>query len=62
MLTCPCVTIEWKTPPIHAVEVSAGFVGREMAAGAQQVPVRPLHAQLFCAEHYVAVGAVEERE
>ena len=34
MLTWPCVSIEWNTPPIHAVEVSA------LSSGMRWAPVR----------------------
>src|SRR6476646_1088125 len=38
------------------------FVGREMAAGAEQMPVRPEHPQLFRSQNDVTVCAVEERQ
>ncbi len=62
MLTWPCVTIEWNTPPIHDGRGQRCFVGREMAARAQQMPVRPQHPQLFRAQNDVTICAMEERQ
>ncbi len=60
MLTCPCVSSEWKTPPIHAVDVSALSSGTRAVAGAQQMAVRPQHRELLRAQHDVPVLGREE--
>ena len=56
MLTWPWVTIEWNTPPIQAVEVSAASSGVK-AAGAQDMAMGPEDPPLLGLQHHVSAIA-----
>ena len=62
MLTWPCVTIEWKTPPIHTVVVS------EASSGTRRSPVRRICpcgrrlARSFAGSTTCAASGAEEGE
>ena len=62
MLTCPCVTIEWNTPPIHAVDVSDASSGMSWSPVRRICPWGRKHAQLLGRQHDVRAVGPEEGE
>ena len=62
MLTWPCVTIEWKTPPIHTVDVSDASSGTSRSPVRRICPCGPQARALLGRQHDMrAVGAGRRR-
>jgi hypothetical protein len=57
MLTWPWVTIEWKTPAIHTVEVSAVSSGTRCRPLRRMWPCGRMHALLLGAQHHVRASS-----
>ena len=62
MLTWPCVSIEWNTPPIQTVDVSALSSGTRCRPVRSSWPCGRSTASSFARKDDVAVVAVEEGE
>ena len=60
MLTWPCVTIEWKTPAIHAVDVSDASSGTRPSPVRRICPCGRSTPRSFAREHHVSIRADEE--